>query len=46
MAATYTWNVFSSLDGYGSYNGSGDWGGYWGNQGPECWARAPSVQGG
>jgi hypothetical protein len=24
-----------SLDGYGSYISSGDWGGYWGKQGPE-----------
>ena len=35
MTATYTFDVFSSLDGYGSYNSSGDWGGYWGKQGPE-----------
>ncbi|MEU5884935.1 dihydrofolate reductase family protein [Spirillospora sp. NPDC047279] len=35
MAATYTFDVFSSLDGFGSYNSSGDWGGYWGKQGPE-----------
>src|SRR5699024_6895299 len=35
MAATYTWDVFSTLDGYGSYNEHGDWGGYWGKQGPE-----------
>jgi dihydrofolate reductase len=34
MTALYTWDVFSSLDGYGSV-GSGDWGGYWGKQGPE-----------
>jgi dihydrofolate reductase len=33
MPATYTFDVFSSLDGYGSH--SGDWGGYWGKQGPE-----------
>jgi dihydrofolate reductase len=33
--ATYTFDVFCSLDGYGSYNSSGDWGGYWGKQGPE-----------
>lgn len=33
MTATYTFDVFSSLDGYGSHNG--DWGGYWGKQGPE-----------
>ncbi|MGQ0849432.1 MAG: dihydrofolate reductase family protein [Actinomycetota bacterium] len=33
MTATYTFDIFSSLDGYGS--NSGDWGGYWGKQGPE-----------
>jgi len=33
MTATYTFDVFSSLDGYGSH--TGDWGGYWGKQGPE-----------
>jgi dihydrofolate reductase len=35
MTATYTFDVFSSLDGYGSYGPGGDWGGYWGKQGPE-----------
>jgi hypothetical protein len=34
MTAIYTFDVFSSLDGFGSYDG-GDWGGYWGKQGPE-----------
>jgi dihydrofolate reductase len=34
MAATYTFDVFSTLDGFGS-PGGGDWGGYWGKQGPE-----------
>jgi dihydrofolate reductase len=34
MAATYTFDVFSSLDSFGSASG-GDWGGYWGKQGPE-----------
>jgi len=33
MSATYTFDVFSSLDGYGS--ASADWSGYWGKQGPE-----------
>ena len=33
MPATYTFDVFSSLDGFGSHDG--DWGGYWGKQGPE-----------
>jgi len=35
MSVTYTFDVFSSLDGYGSYSELGDWGGYWGKQGPE-----------
>jgi dihydrofolate reductase len=33
MTATYTFDIFSTLDGFGSHNG--DWGGYWGKQGPE-----------
>ncbi|MFE3588536.1 dihydrofolate reductase family protein [Streptomyces niveus] len=33
MTATYTFDVFSSLDGFGA--AVGDWGGYWGKQGPE-----------
>jgi dihydrofolate reductase len=37
MPATYTFDVFSSVDGYGSADG--DWGGYWGKQGPELLAR-------
>jgi dihydrofolate reductase len=35
MTATYTWDVFSTLDGYGSYVEGADWGGYWSKQGPE-----------
>ena len=35
MTATYTFDVFSSIDGFGSYAPPGDWGGYWGKQGPE-----------
>jgi dihydrofolate reductase len=31
---TYTFDIFASLDGFGSVDG-GDWGGYWGKQGPE-----------
>ena len=34
MTAIYTFDVFSSLDGFGSYDG-GNWGGYWGRHGPE-----------
>jgi len=33
VTATYTFDVFSSLDGYGA--ATGDWTGYWGKQGPE-----------
>ncbi|MCI3270049.1 dihydrofolate reductase family protein [Streptomyces cylindrosporus] len=35
MTAIYTWDVFCTLDGYGSYGPDGDWGGYWGKQGPQ-----------
>jgi dihydrofolate reductase len=38
MIATYTFDVFSSLDGFASISG-GDWGGYWGKQGPELLDR-------
>jgi len=33
MTATYTFDVFSSLDGFAA--AGGDWAGYWGKQGPE-----------
>ena len=33
MTVTYTWDVFSSLDGFGA--AGGNWTGYWGKQGPE-----------
>ena len=39
MTALYTFDVFSTLDGYGSYGPEGDWGGYWSKQGPEFLAR-------
>ncbi|PSK90173.1 dihydrofolate reductase [Murinocardiopsis flavida] len=45
MTATYTWDVFSTLDGYGSYGPDGDWGGYWGKQGPEYLADRLAVIG-
>src|SRR5829696_4419245 len=35
MTRTYTFDVFSTLDGFGSYDSTGDWGGYWSKQGPE-----------
>jgi len=37
MSARYTFDVFSSLDGYGS--ASANWSGYWGKQGPELLDR-------
>ncbi|GLY97594.1 dihydrofolate reductase family protein [Actinoplanes sp. NBRC 103695] len=37
MTATYTFDVFSSLDGFGA--AGGDWTGYWGKQGPELLAH-------
>jgi hypothetical protein len=33
ISATYTFDIFSSLDSYGSH--SGDWSGYWGKQAPK-----------
>src|SRR5579884_1309152 len=39
MSAIYTFDVFSSLDGYGSVIANADWGGYWGKQGPELLDR-------
>ncbi|WP_432478572.1 dihydrofolate reductase family protein [Nocardioides sp. GXQ0305] len=46
MTATYTFDVFSSLDGYGSYQPPGDWGGYWGKQGPELLDHRNALYGG
>ena len=43
MAATYTFDVFSSLDGYGA--AGGDWTGYWGKQGPELLDHRLDVYG-
>jgi dihydrofolate reductase len=37
MTATYTFDVFSSVDGFGG--AGGDWTGYWGKQGPELLDR-------
>ena len=39
MTATYTFDVFSSLDGFGSADASSNWTGYWGKQGPELLDR-------
>jgi dihydrofolate reductase len=43
MTASYTFDVFSSLDGYGA--ATGDWGGYWGKQGPELLEHRLAVYG-
>ena len=43
MTATYTFDVFTSLDGYGA--ASGDWTGYWGKQGPELLDHRLAVYG-
>ncbi|HEY1854185.1 MAG TPA: dihydrofolate reductase family protein [Solirubrobacterales bacterium] len=43
MTATYTFDVFSSLDGYGAAGGS--WTGYWGKQGPELLGRRLALYG-
>ena len=44
MTATYTFDVFSSLDGFG---GAGaDWSGYWGKQGPELLDHRLALYGG
>jgi dihydrofolate reductase len=45
MTATYTWDVYSTLDGFASYNEHGDWGGYWGKQGPEFLDHRSKVLG-
>lgn len=44
MTATYTFDVFSSLDGFGA--AGGNWGGYWGKQGPELLDRRFALYGG
>ena len=45
MSATYTFDVVSTLDGFGSYGPDGDWGGYWGKAGPEFLDRRLAVYG-
>ena len=39
MTASYTFDVFCTLDGFGSYGETGDWGGYWSKQGPDLLGR-------
>lgn len=41
MPTTYTFDVFSTLDGFGAHHG--DWGGYWGKQGPELLAHRLAI---
>ncbi|MEU8728489.1 dihydrofolate reductase family protein [Streptomyces tendae] len=43
MTATYTFDVFSSLDGFGA--AGGDWTGYWGKQGPELLGHRLALYG-
>ncbi|MFG2793211.1 dihydrofolate reductase family protein [Streptomyces sp. NPDC048419] len=43
MTATYTFDVFCSLDGFGA--AGGDWTGYWGKQGPELLDRRFALYG-
>ena len=44
MTATYTFDVFSTLDGFASYDVErGDWGGYWSKEGPEFLERRRSL---
>jgi dihydrofolate reductase len=43
VTATYTFDVFTSLDGFGA--ASGDWTGYWGKQGPELLEHRFAVYG-
>lgn len=42
MTAIYTFDVFCSLDGFGSFTG-GDWGAFWNKQGPELLAHRLDV---
>lgn len=44
MTATYTFDVFTSLDGFGA--AGGNWGGYWGKQGPELLDHRLALYGG
>ena len=41
MTATYTFDVFSSLDGFGA--ASANWSGYWGKQGPGLLDHRPGL---
>ncbi|MFW6774151.1 dihydrofolate reductase family protein [Nocardioides sp. CPCC 205120] len=43
MTADYTWDVFCTLDGWGSFSEGAAWGGYWGKQGPELLEHRSSL---
>lgn len=43
MPAIYTWDVYATLDGFASYTSEGDWGGYWGKEGPEFIAHREEI---
>ena len=43
MATTYTFDVYCTLDGFGSFGPGGDWGGYWGKQGPQFLEHRATV---
>jgi dihydrofolate reductase len=43
MTATFTFDVFCGLDGFGA--ASGNWGGYWGKQGPELLDHRAALYG-
>jgi dihydrofolate reductase len=45
VSALYTFDVVSTLDGFGSYGPDGDWGGYWGKAGSEFQERRLAVYG-
>ena len=40
MTATYTFDVVSTLDGYGSYTEDGDWGGSGASKARSSWTAA------
>jgi dihydrofolate reductase len=44
VTATYTFDVFSSIDGYGA--AGGNWTGYWGKQGPQLLAHRLALYAG
>lgn len=43
MSAVYTWDVYATVDGFASYTEQGDWGGYWGKEGPEFLEHRSTV---